>query len=148
MFGFGKKRKKYLSEFSEILSDTGNVPLSQVKDFVDKYENWIISESLKRDLEPHVGVWNVCEKSMERIYLAHQLKDYEGAKIVPNYFLLAAFKFLKINEKTAADNDFPAPKSYLPAVLGLPVDVTNPEVTYQEVLKDLAKDDPTITVNE
>ena len=141
MFGIGRKKKEYLLEFSNVLSDLGNVPTSEVRKFTDDYRTWILSETLDRDLNAFTGVWNICDKSMERIHLAHYLKEYSGAKVVPDYMLLAALKTYLIIKKAVEDSGDQAPSSNLLLVLDLPVDIGNPEFTYKDLLTKLSAAD-------
>lgn len=144
MFGFGSRRKKYLDEFADLLAELGNISPETARDFVARWEQWVVSETYKRDLDVLSGVTNIAEKSMERIALAHHLKRYDEAKVVPDFMLLVALKAGIILRKAAEEANMPPLNSYLPVVIDLPVDVENPKFTYRNVLDALAADDPAL----
>jgi hypothetical protein len=145
MFGFGSKRKKYLSDLVDLLVDLGNISADEARDFIGKWEHWVISETYKRNLDPLSGVTNLAEKSMERIALAHQLKQYDEAKVVPDFMLLVALKAGIMLRNAAIEANMVPLNSYLPIVVGLPVDVRNSNFTYKDVLDALAASDPALT---
>ena len=145
MFGFGNRKKRYLDELSKTLSDLGNIPLTEAQSLVEEYEYWITSETFKRNLDPLSGAINLAEKSMERIVIAHQLKEYDGVQVVPDFMLLVALKGVIILSKAAAQTGVEPLNSFLPLVIELPVNVLNPERTYREVLNELVANDPDVS---
>lgn len=140
MFGFGSKKKKYLEELAEVLSELANINLTESRNFIKMYESWVLSETLDRKLDPFLGIWNISEKSLERIAIAHRLKKYEEANVVPHYMLLVSLKANGAIKKMAEQTETPyEPSSYLDQVISLPVNVENSDVTYAHVLKGLVE---------
>jgi len=144
MFGFGNKKRDFIAELSKELSEMANVPLSEVERFTSEYRNFVLSESFDRGLDSFTGAWNVCDKLIERIHVAHLLEKYESARIVPDYMLLASFKFSILLSENAAANGQTAPSSFLPMVLPLKVDATKSDHTYGDVLENLISNDSSI----
>ena len=141
MFGFGAKKKEYLLELSRVLSDLGNISAEDARQFISQWENWVLSETYRRDLDPLIGAVNLAKKSMERIFLAHQLRQFEGASVVPNFMLLVALKVDMMLRDAAMKTDIELEPSHLILVIDLPVDVSAPEVTYRMILDQLIADD-------
>jgi hypothetical protein len=138
MFGFGDKKKKYLSELIDIFSDLGHVERDVAQSFVRDYEKWIISETLDRHLDPFLGAYNISEKSMERIVIAHKLKRYDEAKLVPDFMLLVSYRANNILESMPNNQGATfASSSLMHAVTELPVNIEVPDVTYLTLLKKL-----------
>lgn len=141
MFGFGAKKKEYLLELSRVLSDLGNISVEDARGFVSQWENWVLSETYRRDLDPLMGAVNLAKKSMERIFLAHQLRQFDGASVVPNFMLLVALKADMILKDATMKTGIELEPSHLVLVIDLPVDVRVPEVTYRMLLDQLIADD-------
>lgn len=138
MFGFGSKKKIYLEEFATALSQLGSIDISRAREFTSEYRSWVLSETFDRKLDPLIGAWNVAEKSLERIVIAHRLSKFEAADMVPNFMLLVALNANHLINKMAMEIESPAPmSSYLDQVLTLPVSIDDKEYTYARVLADL-----------
>lgn len=145
MFGFGNRKKRYLDELSKTLSEFGNIPMIEAESFVQQWEQWVTFETFKRNLDPISGAINLAEKSLERIVLAHHLKEYDGAKVVPDFMLLIALKaglrFRQAEEQTG----IAPPHSFLSLAIELPVNILSPKRTYREVLNELVANDPDVS---
>ena len=76
MFGFGKKKK--LQEFESILSQLGNITATRANQYVEDNRQKIMS-AFSRGLDPLSAVGYIAETEMERLQIAHQLKEPELA---------------------------------------------------------------------
>lgn len=138
---FGNKKKKYLEELRDVLIELGNTSEEEVDAFISNHHSWVLSETYKRNLPPLAGAWNLGEKSMERIALAHHLKQYDGADDVPRFMFLVSLKINSIM-KNAGNSSH---STYLSTILDLPVDIENPDFTYTDLIEELKVDDPSFT---
>lgn len=147
LFGFGNRKKRYLDELSKTLSEFGNIPKIEAQSFLKQWEQWVISETLTRNLDPISGAINLAEKSLERIVLAHHLKKYDGASVVPDFMLLIALKAGMFFRQAEEQTGIKPPNSFLSLAVQLPVDVQSPKRTYREVLNELVANDPDVSGN-
>ena len=146
MFGFGRKKREFIAELASVLSDMTNVSLSEVEKFTTEYQAWILSQSLDRGLDAVGGAYNICHKLVERIHVAHMLErsDDKSIKKIPDYILLAHFKFSIMMSEEASARGAAPPPSFLSMILPLKVDEKTSNRTYGDILEELIASDPSI----